>query len=111
MELKLGEGVVSLNMGKRSGGSNFVGKIHIDRNVASFDSLLEDFKSTDSSARRQGFLHTSFFGGVVVSSGTTQFINASMVEYIQTPKGSGYLLLSKVNSWLCRRPWSDIPDG
>ena len=87
MELKLGKGVMSLNMGKRSGGSNFVGKIHIDRNVVSFDSLLEDFKSTDSSARRQGFLHTSFFGGVVVSSGTTQFINEAMHGQVQTPKG------------------------
>ena len=37
MELKLGKGVVSLNMGKRSGRSNFVGKIHFDRNAISSD--------------------------------------------------------------------------
>ena len=67
MELKLGEGVVGLHMSKGSGGSNFVGKIHLDRTVLGFVSL-QDFKITGSSACRQGFLLTSFFGGVVVSS-------------------------------------------
>ena len=39
MELKLGKGVMGLHMSKGSGGSNFVGKIHLDRTLLGFVSL------------------------------------------------------------------------
>ena len=45
MELKLGKGIVGLNMGKRSRWSNFVGKIHFDRNNVISSDPFQDLKS------------------------------------------------------------------